>query len=94
MHTSRMTIKGQITIPKDLRDAFGWGPGDELVFVREADGVKLMAMKPGRKPGDALVARLRGTGNRQRTGDEILALTRGETLTRGEALTRGEDDDA
>lgn len=89
-----MTIKGQITIPKDLRDAFGWGPGDELVFVREADGVKLMAMKPGRKPGDALVARLRGTGNRQRTGDEILALTRGETLTRGEALTRGEDDDA
>ena len=77
-HKSRMTIKGQITIPKDLREAFGWGPGEELVFVREADGVKLVAMKPARKPGDALVARLRGTGNRQRTADEILALTRGE----------------
>ena len=73
-----MTIKGQITIPYDLREAVGWGPGEELVFVREADGVKLVAMKPARKPGEAPMARLRGTGNRHRTADEILALTRGE----------------
>lgn len=88
MHKSRVTIKGQITIPKDLRDAFGWGPGEELVFVREPDGVKLVGLKPARKPGEALVARLRGKGNRRRSTEQIL------TLTRGEALTRGEDEGA
>ena len=77
MHKSRMTIKGQITIPKDLREAFGWGPGEELTFVREPDGVKLLALKPARKPGDALVERLRG-GNRQLTTNQIMALTRGD----------------
>lgn len=75
---SRMTIKGQVTIPKELRDAFGWAPGEEVTFVREADGVKLLAKKTARKPGDALVARLRGKGNRQMTTDKILALTRGD----------------
>lgn len=77
MQKSRMTIKGQITVPKELRDAFGWGPGDEVVFVREADGVKLLARRAAKKPGDALVAQLRGKARARRT-DEIMALTRGE----------------
>ena len=78
MHTSRLTVKGQITIPKELREAFGWKPGDEVVLIREADGVKLVASEAARKPGVALVARLRGKGTRSRTTDEILSLTRGD----------------
>lgn len=41
METSRMTIKGQVTIPKTFRDRLGLHPGDAVEFVEEADGVRL-----------------------------------------------------
>jgi AbrB family looped-hinge helix DNA binding protein len=30
-----MTTKGQVTIPKAVRDELGIGPGDEIDFVRD-----------------------------------------------------------
>src|SRR2546429_431253 len=42
MKTSTMTVKGQVTVPKELRDAFGWKVGDEVAFLREKDGVKFV----------------------------------------------------
>jgi AbrB family looped-hinge helix DNA binding protein len=30
--TARITSKGQVTIPKSVRDAVGLGEGDEIVF--------------------------------------------------------------
>ena len=35
MPTARMTSKGQITVPKGVRERLGIGPGDELEFVEE-----------------------------------------------------------
>lgn len=35
---ARLTSQGQITVPKALRDALGAKAGDELEFVRQADG--------------------------------------------------------
>lgn len=35
MLTSRVTKKGQVTIPAQLRDALGLNPGDEVEFMRE-----------------------------------------------------------
>ena len=58
MKTSTMTVKGQVTVPKELRDAFGWKAGSEVAFVREKDGVKILRAKRGRG-GAAIVARLR-----------------------------------
>ena len=34
---SRLTVKGQVTIPKDVRDKLGLKPGDPVAFVNEGD---------------------------------------------------------
>jgi len=38
MVKSRITTKGQVTIPKEVRERLGLRPGDELEFIEE-DGV-------------------------------------------------------
>ena len=38
MAKTKITSKGQVTIPKEVRDRLGLRPGDELEFVEE-DGV-------------------------------------------------------
>lgn len=35
MVTARITSKGQITLPKEVRRRMGIGPGDEVEFVEE-----------------------------------------------------------
>lgn len=35
---ARMTSKGQITVPKFVRDHFNFKPGDEVVFVEDENG--------------------------------------------------------
>jgi AbrB family looped-hinge helix DNA binding protein len=54
MSAATITSKGQLTIPKAVRDALGVGPGDRLDFIRMADG-KFMLV-PATKP----VMRLKG----------------------------------
>jgi len=39
MPTSTVTTKGQVTIPKAIREAIGVGPGDRVRFLRRDDGV-------------------------------------------------------
>lgn len=38
MATAKLTSKGQITVPKDIRDALGVQPGDRLAFTIRSDG--------------------------------------------------------
>ena len=38
MATATLTSKGQITIPKEVRDALGVGTGDRVEFLPDADG--------------------------------------------------------
>ena len=40
----RVTTKGQVTIPKEIRERLGIGPGSEVDFVPSADGVRLVAV--------------------------------------------------
>lgn len=41
METTRMSSKGQVIIPKSVRDARGWEPGTELVVEEHPHGVLL-----------------------------------------------------
>lgn len=39
--TTRITRKGQVTIPKDLREEFGLEEGDELLWEADEDGIRV-----------------------------------------------------
>jgi AbrB family looped-hinge helix DNA binding protein len=73
----RITSKGQVTIPVDVREKAGLLPNTEVEFVVRGNVVVLR--KAGRPPrrGRRLVALMRGKGTKRMTTDEIMALTRG-----------------
>jgi AbrB family looped-hinge helix DNA binding protein len=77
----RITSKGQVTIPQDVREQAGLLPHTEVEFVVEREGVRIVKARQARRParGEITVARLRGaTGRISLSTDEIMALTRGE----------------
>lgn len=75
----RITSKGQVTIPQDVRERLGLLPNTEVEFEIDRDGVRLKKATTHRSlsRGGALVAHMRGRGTRRITTDEILKLTRG-----------------
>lgn len=77
----RVTSKGQVTIPVEIREKFGIFPNTEVEFVVRGDSVRLVKTPPKRGSGRGaeLIARMRGTANTKMTTDEIMALTRGES---------------
>ena len=61
----RVTEKGQVTIPKEIRDRLGIGPGSEVDFV-ERDAVVLLerrevALQAGEQSFDEWAASVAGT---------------------------------
>lgn len=74
----RVTEKGQVTIPKDLRDALGIGAGTQVDFERSDDSIVIRKAGDGASRGRRLAERLRGRGDVSMTTDEIMALTRGD----------------
>jgi AbrB family looped-hinge helix DNA binding protein len=72
----RVTEKGQVTIPKQLRDALGIGAGTEVEFERRRDVILVRKATTGPGRGARLTERLRGRGDVEMTTDEIMALTR------------------
>ena len=55
---ARITSKGQITVPHEIRRAMGIRPGDELQFEKDEAGVHV---RPIRR--DSPFAKYRGIGN-------------------------------
>jgi AbrB family looped-hinge helix DNA binding protein len=75
----RVTDKGQVTIPIEVRRYLGVRPGDEVDFeVDDGEQVRLVRRAEQPSPGRRMVERLRGSGTVNMTTDEIMALTRGE----------------
>ncbi|HLW71813.1 MAG TPA: AbrB/MazE/SpoVT family DNA-binding domain-containing protein [Candidatus Binataceae bacterium] len=46
METTRLSSKGQVILPKSVRDARRWRPGTEFIVEQTADGVLLRTAKP------------------------------------------------
>jgi len=72
----RVTEKGQVTIPKDLRDELGIGAGTEVAFHRDDDAIVVRKVDGGSNRGRQVVERLRGRGDVRLSTEEIMALTR------------------
>jgi AbrB family looped-hinge helix DNA binding protein len=76
----RITSKGQVTIPAEIREQAGLLPHTEVDFKYDGKTVRLVRSKKSGKDGRGarLVAHLRGRGDVDMTTDAIMALTRGE----------------
>jgi AbrB family looped-hinge helix DNA binding protein len=74
----RITSKGQVTIPAEIRERLGLLPETEVEFRIEGQAVRLLKTQPkkGRGRGASVVTRLRGSGDIRMSTDQILALTR------------------
>jgi AbrB family looped-hinge helix DNA binding protein len=46
METTKLSSKGQVVLPKSVREQHGWGPGTEFVVESTPDGVRLRAKAP------------------------------------------------
>jgi len=75
----RITSKGQVTIPMDIREKLGLLPNTEVEFEIDGDTVRVKrasrTVRRGR--GWALVEHMRGRATAGLTTDEIMRLTRG-----------------
>lgn len=89
----RITSKGQVTIPKEIRDEFGLLPGTEVEFVAEQGQVKVRKIKGGRTRGQEIVDRLKQAsgGDIPLSTEEIMRMTRGEDWGTG-LLEEGDGD--
>jgi len=72
-----VTSKGQVTIPKPVRDRLGIKPGSAVEFQLAPDG-RVILFKVGGKQPHSRFAALRGRAGPGLSTDEIMALTRGE----------------
>ena len=75
----RITSKGQVTIPMEIRDKLGLLPNTEVEFTLDRDGVRITkAAKPrARSRGREIVDHMRGRATSGLTTDQIMKLTRG-----------------
>jgi len=55
---AKITTKGQITVPHEIRRALGVGPGDSLLFEQDAAGFRIHPVRT-RSPFE----KYRGIGN-------------------------------
>ncbi|HMN85201.1 MAG TPA: AbrB/MazE/SpoVT family DNA-binding domain-containing protein [Bauldia sp.] len=75
-----VTVKGQITLPKSVRDAVGIKPGDRVEVRATASGA--VVIEKATAPADDYRARIERLAGRQlmkgTTTDELMRLTRGD----------------
>lgn len=75
----RITSKGQVTIPLEVREKMGFLPHTEVDFIVTGSTVRIVKAKSkGKSRSRKLIDSLRGKATVRMTTDEIMTLTRGE----------------
>jgi len=78
METTRLSSKGQIILPKSVRDARRWGVGTEFVVENTAEGVLLRPIKRLEPTRLGEVAGRLATGRRPKSLKEMEAAIEAE----------------
>lgn len=80
----RITSKGQVTIPVEIRQRAGFLPGTDVAIIMDGDVVRIIKASPSEKEKsrrsaefDAWLEKFRGTATSGLTTDEIMRMTRG-----------------
>ena len=74
-----LTIKGQVTLPKAMRDYLGVSPGERVSFEPLPDGrVAIAAVNRKAKVQTDPVSAMRGTASRKMKTDAVMRVTRGD----------------
>ena len=74
----RVSTKGRVTIPIELREALGLLPATEVEFERAGDSVCIRKARAKSRRGNTIVAHPRGRGTVSLGTDQTMALTRAE----------------
>jgi AbrB family looped-hinge helix DNA binding protein len=80
----RVTSKGQVTIPRDLRELAGIEPNSEVIFGIEGGVVTIMPKNSNHSEAErarlnqfiSTIDRLGGTGDQSVDADALMRLTR------------------
>jgi AbrB family looped-hinge helix DNA binding protein len=73
-----VTTKGQVTIPKSVRDFLNIQPGSAVDFLIESDGRVTLRKVGGQAKINSRFASLRGRATVRMRTEQVMALTRGE----------------
>ena len=80
----RVTSKGQVTIPRDLRETFGIHANSEVIFGVEGGKITISRKDDEHRLADRdrlnrfleALDRLEGTGDQTMNAEDVMALTR------------------
>ncbi|MDN5844157.1 MAG: type II toxin-antitoxin system PrlF family antitoxin [Alcaligenaceae bacterium] len=73
---TRLTSKGQVTLPKSIRDLLGLQPGAEIGFEIAKDGRVYLQHKASNAKSKSRFRQLRGSAKGGMSTDQIMRLTR------------------
>ena len=74
----KITTRGQVTIPLNIREQLGLLPHSEVEFKVKGKKAYLHKISKRNTRGQAIIQRLRGKGTIKMSTDQIMSLTRGK----------------
>jgi AbrB family looped-hinge helix DNA binding protein len=90
--THRVGTKGQVVIPKAIRDELGIRTGDEVSFVADGDEVRILRAGQAPRAQVERIEALRGAWTEPGSGTEALLAERRAEREREERKARGRGD--
>ena len=73
----QITTKGQVTIPQNIRDKFGFLPHTEVEFIEDNGNIIIRKVVSGSAMVKKVLAQMQGRYKTILSTDEIMKLTRG-----------------